>query len=419
MSDSSKKSSKRKKGWVRRWATRIVLIAVALGVVGAVIYGLIPKPVKVESTEVSQGKMAVTVDDDGKTRVKDRYIISAPLAGDLSRIKLEPGDKIDEETVLATLLPVPSPLQDPQSRAQARARLSAASDAHRQAISAQKSAQAAFEFASSEIKTQRELADQGSIPGQELDRAELDLRTRKADLSSAKYAAQVARHQVAVARAALDRFRSDKSDKKPASLNGGEQMPLRAPAVGVVLDVMAESGGVVQPGTPIIEVGDSSALEVVVDVLTRDAVRVKPGDVAQIKRWGGEHTLEARVTRIEPKAFTEMSSLGVQEQRVNIILELTSAPEDWSALGDGYRVDASITVWQTDDALQVPASAVFRHDANWSVFMVDAGVARRRTVKIGHRNGVDVQILDGLGQGDVVILHPGEEVGDGADVERR
>lgn len=410
----------RKKGWLRRWATRIVLVLVGLGIVAAVVYGMIPKPLKVESTQVGHGEMVVSVDDDGKTRVKDRYIISAPLAAELSRVQLVEGDEVDPQTVLAKLLPVASPLLDPQSRAQASARLAAARDAHRQAKAAQDSAQAAFEFADNEIKTLRKLAEQGSIPGQELDRAELDLRTRKADLSSAKFAAQVALHQVSLARTALKRYRALGSGAKDVDgADQAEQMVLRAPAAGVVLDVLARDAGVVQAGTPIIEVGDPRALEVVVDVLTRDAVRVKPGDIAQINRWGGEHTLDARVTRIEPKAFTKMSSLGVEEQRVNVILEITSAPEDWSALGDGYRVDASIIVWQTDAALQVPASAIFRQDGNWTVYVIDAGVARQRTVKIGHRNGVDAQILDGLGDGEVVILHPGEKVEDGAQVEPR
>lgn len=404
----------RRKVWRKR-LSRVSMAALAVGLVAAIVVGMMPKPVPVAMEPTTRGDLTITVDEDGRTRVKDRYIVSAPLAGNLARIELRPGDRVDEDAVLGRLLPLPSPLLDPQSQAQTRARLAAAQAAHRQAAAVESAARAAFEFAQKEIETERRLAPRGTIPMQRLEQAELELRTRKEDLASASFGSRVARHEVEVAKAALGRLASNGTAQGDGEAL--DQILLRAPVEGVVLQVFSESEGVVQAGTPLIEIGDPRALEIVIDVLTTDAVRIQPDQNARIVRWGGDMALDARVRRIEPRAFTRLSSLGVEEQRVNVVLDLTTPQDQWASLGDGFRVEADIVVWQTQDALRVPTSAVFRHDGQWNVFVYEAGHARLRTIELGERNGFTAQVLDGLTEGDIVILHPGERVKDGIAVE--
>jgi HlyD family secretion protein len=412
--NDNKSTPTHRKRTLRRWISRIALGAVALGVVAAIITASLPKPVIVEIAAAQRGSLTVTIDEDGRTRVKDRYVISAPLAGSLARIELQPGDRVEAGAVVAHLLPLPAPLLDPRSQAQSRARLAAAEAASRQAQAAESRARAAMEFAESEIESQRRLAARGSIPQQRLDRAELELRTKREDLASATFGVRVARHQVDMARAALGRL-----DRGAQAGDQGSQMMLKSPVAGVVLEVLREHEGVVQAGTPLLEIGNPTALEIVVDVLTTDAVRIQPGVKARIIRWGGQQELDAHVRRIEPKAFSRMSSLGVQEQRVNVVLDLDSPQESWTSLGDGYRIEANIAVWEADDVMRIPVSAVFKHDEKWTVFVVDGEAARIQHVEIGERNGLQVQILAGLAPGQRVILHPGERVADGATVKPR
>jgi HlyD family secretion protein len=353
----------------------------------------------------------VTVDEDGRTRVKDRYVVSAPLAGDLARIELRPGDEVNAETVLARLLPLPAPLLDARSQAQAKARKAASEAALKQAQASQSRSKAAMEFSESERETYRKLAQSGSLTRQQFEQKDLEFRTRKEELASAKFGVKVARHEVALAKAAMGRL-----DKRNTN---NDEMQIQSPIEGVVLEVIREHAGVVQPGTRLVEIGNPGALEIVVGVLTMDAVRVKSGAKVSILRWGGDEALSGHVRRVEPKAFTRISSLGVEEQRVNLVLDLDSPSEKWSALGDGFRVEVSIVVWEEPEALKVPVSALFKHDDKWSVFVVNVETARLREVDIGRRNGFEAQIRKGLKTGETVILHPGERVAEGAKVQTR
>jgi HlyD family secretion protein len=395
---------------LKRWLRRIAALLLGLGVLAMIVLAAIPKPVPVEIARVERGALEVTVDEDGRARVKDRYVVSAPLAGNLARIELHPGDSVERGAVLARLVPLSPPLLDPRAHKAAEAKVAAAAAQRKQVAAQIARAKAAASFAEDEATRVRSLVEHGALPERALEQAELDARTRVAELTSAEFAARVADYEVEIASSALGRM-SGKS-------SGEEQWDLPSPVQGRVLRVLQQSEGAVQVGTPLLELGDPAALEIVVDVLTSDAVRIAPGAKVHIDRWGGE-PLDGIVRLIEPSAFTRVSSLGVDEQRVNVVIDLRSARAQWLALGDGYRVETGIVVWKQDDVLKVPASAVFRRDAGWAVFSVRGGVARLTPVEIGQQSGLEVQIASGLDEGSRVISHPSDRVVDGVAVTTR
>jgi HlyD family secretion protein len=369
-----------------------------------------PRPVPIDAARADHGPLVVAVEESGMTRVKDRYVVSAPVSGRLSRVALEPGDLVQEGDVLAVVVPAPSPLLDDRSRGEAEGRLGAALSALEQARAQASRAATAKELSDRELARVRALVASGSLPAQTLDQAEFDARMRADEVSSAEFATRVAREEVRISRATLSTGDGARADR---------HVDVLAPASGRVLAVHQKSAGVVQAGAPLLEVGDPTALEVVVDLLTTDAVHVTPGTMASIQGWGGDTPLSGRVRRVEPSAFTRPSALGVDEQRVNVILVLTDPRERWAALADGYRVEARLVLWRGDDVVRVPQGAVFRHGDGWAVFRVDGGVARSTTVQIGHRGDTEVEVVSGLVPGDVVAVHPGDRVKDGVRVDVR
>jgi HlyD family secretion protein len=386
------------------------LAVAAAALLGLVVYAWLPKPVPVDFDRVTRGSMRVTVDEDGRTRVKDRHVVSAPLAGNLGRIELDPGAEIERGQILARIVPLAAPLLNERSRAAAAARVAAADAALQQSRAAIDRAEAAHEFAKTEAERQRRLEERGSASRAAVDRAELELRTRREELTSARFGRRVAAYERRMAEAALGRLDAGEA---------GDQLEVPSPVDGKVLKVMQESEGVVQAGTPLLEVGNPAALEIVVDVLTTDAVHVEPGDRVEIIRWGGDGALQAHVARVEPSAFESVSALGVTEQRVNVVIDLDSPREQWKALGDGFRVEANIVIWQGDDVLTVPASAVFRHEQGWAVYRVEDRLAELVPVTIGKRNGSVAEVKEGLAEGETVILHPSDRVRGGIEVTRR
>lgn len=397
---------------MKKWLKRALLVVLALGVVGAIASAYRPRPVPVDVEKVTRGTLEVTVTEPGKTRVKDRYVISAPIGGYLERITLRPGDVVEEGQVIAQLGSLAPPLLDARSRAQADAQVRAALAARDQAEAALKHAQTALEYARTEAARQEKLAEVGSITAQALETARFELRSRTQEALSAQSAVRIAEQQLEMARAARGRM----EQPRPAE---PEHLEIRAPVRGWVLRVMQESAGAVAPGTPLMELGDPQVLEVVVDVLSQDAVRIRPGARVRIEHWGGDEPLEGRVRRVEPAAFTRTSALGVEEQRVNVVIALEEPVERRKALGDGYRVEARITLWEGADVVQVPESALFRQGEGWAVFLAQDGKARLRPVKLGQRNGVRAQVLEGLAPGDTVIVHPGDSVRDGVAYTER
>jgi len=408
--DERPRQRKLRRRAVGRWVKRILLAIVVLGLGGAIVKGMLPKPVTVDMATVAREPMQVTIDEDGQARVIDRYVVSAPLMGRVARIELDPGDEVRDGDVVARIVPLDPPLLDDRTRSQSESRVAQAQAARAQTAAQMARARASLSFAKTEAGRARELFAKGAIPQQKLEQAEMGERTAKADHDSSKFASRVASYELEMARAALGHL-----DKKHGP---GDQLEVPAPVSGRVLKVLQESEGVVQPGTPLLSVGDPSALEIVVDVLTSDAVKITPGARVAIDRWGGE-SVEGRVRRVEPSAFTRLSALGVQEQRVNVIIELTAPRESWANLGDGYRVEAHITIWEQADALTIPVSSVFRHGDGWAVYRVDDGVSHLIPVDLGQRNGRVAQVTTGLEAGQSVVVHPSDRIQDGVQVTPR
>lgn len=371
----------------------------ALGLVGLLIAGLRPEPAPVETALVTRGPLEVTVREEGKTRLRNRYMIAAPVAGHLRRIELKAGDPVRAgETVLAVLDPVPAALLDPRSRALAEARRDAArSELER--------ARAALEWAQKERARVEALFASGSATPQERDTA----RWRETDAAQQVAAAE---SRLRMAEAELAVFPAAAAERS----TGEAPVELRAPVTGCVLRVFEESARPVAAGTPLLEVGDPGDLEVVIEMLSREAASLEPGMPVRLEQWGGPHPLEARVRRVEPSAFTKVSALGVEEQRVRVLADLVTPPEARRGLGDQFRVEAVVVVWAGADVLKVPLGALFRRGSDWAVFVLDQGRASLRRLRVGHRNEREAEILEGLKEGERVILYPGERIRDGQRV---
>jgi HlyD family secretion protein len=396
---------------LRKWIRRVLIALAVVAVIGLIVVAWIPNPVEVEVAEVSRGALVVTVNEDGRTRVKDRYTVSAPVTGNLARPDLEAGDSIEQEQVLARLVPLPPPLLDSRTRAEAKARVDAAIAARRQAQAAVNRARFQRDFAKEESRRAQAVVQQGGLARSDADRAVSTYRSSEEELRSAEFGGRVAEHQLKLAQTTLMQLSGQGEE--------GEQLEIISPVAGQVLKLFQESEGVVQSGTPILELGDPAALEVVVDVLSQDATRIPTGAPALIERWGGKNPLRGHVRIVEPSAFTKLSALGVEEQRVNVIIDMDDDRELWQSLGDGYRVEARISVWEGKDVLRVPASAVFRSEDSWATFVVEGGTAVIRTVELGETNGLETEVLSGLDEGETVIAYPSDSVRDGVSVEAR
>lgn len=390
----------------------ILGIALLLALVAAFVVASLPKPPVVEVTTVQQGFLAATVDGDGRTRVKDRHTITAPLYGNLARIELEAGDPVRIGRTIARVSPLRAPLLDTRSRSELEARVKATSAARRQAIAAAERAKEALEFAEREYARTEQLARGGSLAPRAIDAADMERRHAIRQSESAQFGVQVATHELEMAKAALGR-----ADTREDALDDASSFDITAPIDGMVLRIIRNDEGVVNPGEALLELGDPKALEVVVDVLTPDAMAIEPGAKVEIVRWGGAHPLLGKVQRVEPSAFTKISALGVEEQRVNVIIDFDDIAALPPGLGDGFHVDVAIDTWQSDRATYVPLGAVHRKAQQWAVFVLRDSRVEEREVELGHRAGIHVEVLQGLEPGDVVVLHPSDQIRDGIEVE--
>jgi len=400
------KRNKSAKGLLRRlipWLIGGALVAV-------VAMGLKPKPVEVETGVVARAPLTVRVSEEGKTRIRNRYVVAAPLAGRMRRVPFKPGDEVKAgETVLTAIEPVAAPLLDPRAKALAEAVVATREAARSRASEAMKAAQSAKELADSNLERVRSLKG-GAVSQADRDRAEMEGSMRAADVRAAEFALKAAEHEVAQARAALER---------PAVTIEGNVSEVKSPVSGRLLNVMQESETVVTAGTPIAEIGDPVDIEIEAEILSRDAVAMKPGDSVSIEQWGGPEALEARVRRIEPAAFTKISALGVEEQRVYVLCDLVDPPEQARALGDRYRVEVRVAVWHSDDVLVIPAGALFREGNAWKTFVFRNGKAQSVTLEAGKTDGHFTEVISGLSEGDEVLLHPPDTVKDGTPVMKR
>jgi HlyD family secretion protein len=392
---------------------RIGITLLTLAVVGGLAFGFFPRAVPVDVIAVGKGPLVVTVEEEGKTRVMERYVVSAPLAGYARRIDLHVGDAVKAGQVLAVIEPARSDALDPRSRAQAAAQVKAAEAAVAAARETARAAAAQSDLAQQELERTASLRQSNFISEQALDKARSELRRTQAARLAADHAVNVARFELDMARAAL---------AKTTRLQAGaptDAIEVRAPVDAGVLKLVHESEGSVQAGQPLLEVGNPEALEVEVEVLSTQAVKIGPGSKVLFDRWGGDTTLQGAVRVVEPAGFTKISALGVEEQRVRVIADFTSPREQWRRLGDGYRVEARFVVWEGNDVLQVPASALFRHDSGWAVFVIESGRAKLKPVQIGQRAGLIAQVNSGLAAGDRIISHPDDKISDGVRVKPR
>lgn len=379
-------------------------------VVPALVAGFRTPAVLVDSALVTRDYFQLIVEEEGRTRLSDRYQVSAPVAGYLSRIALEPGDAVTQYQPLFTINPIPANSLDARSRAQAEATLERAKAALEAAQTQVEAEQARVELADKELARIQRLVESKHMPVDNLDRARAEARRAHASFNSARFSVDVARHELDNAHATL-------------TVGGGEQrdapLTIKSPITGVVLSRQRQSEGTVQPGEPVLVLGDLNNLEVEVDLLSPDAVRLRPGMRVELERWGGEGILPGRVRRIDPAGFTRYSALGVEEQRVWVIVDIDTEREQWQQLGDAYRVEARFILWEGDNILQIPSSALFRDAETWACYVIENGIAKRRNINPGRRSGLHTEVKEGVQEGERVLLYPGQDITEGARVRLR
>jgi HlyD family secretion protein len=395
---------------IRRW---IVVFTIGVIVLLAIFYGFLPKPVPVDSVKVKRGPMRVTIEEEGETRVKERFIISAPVAGFMRRVELEVGNPVKRGQIIAELEPLRSDALDPRSRAEAEASVSAAESSLRAAEEQARAAAADAEYARRKLERVAKLFLAGVISKDQFDQADAEAKRLEANLLSSEAAVKVARSELERARSKLHYSGAE------AVPNPDRIIAIRTPVKGRVLKIHRKSEGVMNSGEAIIDVGDPINIEVKIEVLSADAVSIKAGTPVLFERWGGDSGLSGRVRVVEPAGFTKVSSLGVEEQRVLVIADILSSTESRDRLGDGYRVEARFIIWEGEGVLQIPSSALFRKGKNWAVFVVKNNRAHQREVEIGHRTGLTAEVVSGLIEGEDVIAYPDDSIQEGTRVRPR
>ena len=391
---------------------RVVIVLGLMAAATATVWSVMPRPIPVETATVTKGRFIASVDEDGKTRVRERYVVAAPLAGRLTRIRLKVGDRVNVDDVIATIAPSPAPFLDPRSRREAEERVGAAEATLERTKAAVERARVQADQAKTDLERTRTLVDRGVSTTQALERVELATRVADRDLRVADFLHHAAEHELDQARALLARYENSAN-------TASDTWNVSAPVPGLVLKVAQESETIVQPGTPLVEIGDPRDLEIVVDVLSTDAVEIRPGADVAIEHWGGQEVLSGRVRRVEPAAFTKVSTLGVEEQRVNVLLDISSPPEQWVGLGDAFQVDTRITVFTQEGATIVPTGALFRRGDTWNVYVVNDGYAQDREIKLLRRSGRFAALAAGLAPGERVIVYPSDRIASGVRVEMR
>ena len=399
----------------------IVIAAVLLLVALFFLYAFWPRAITVDLATIERGSLMVTIDEEAKTRVHDAFVVSAPVAGRLLRVDVEPGDFVAEtETIVAKITPANPTVLDIRSEEQARAAVEAAEAALALARADVKKTNADEAYTRAEVERYRELRPHDAVSQSQLDQKERAWRAASAARDMARASVSMREADLKNARAMLMTFSQAEKLSLTTNPHPKEVLSLRAPISGRVLRVIQESETILQAGAPVLEIGDpQSDLEVVAELLSTDAVKVETGNRVIIEKWGGDKPLEGIVERIEPWGFTKFSALGVEEQRVNVVIRFTGDETARSALGHGYRTEVRIVIWEDDDALKAPVSALFRSAGKWAVFKVEKGKARFTEIEISESNGSEATVLSGLSENDQVILYPGNQIVDQVRVKRR
>lgn len=405
----------------QRRFSRQVFIATAIVVVASgLAWAFWPRPVMLDFGVVTRGPLKVTIDEEGRTRVREAFIVSAPVNGRLLRIDLNPGDQVEKDrTVVARMRPANPAVLDVRTREQAIAAVEAAEAAQKVAESGLEAAQADVDLLRSDLERSRRLANSGTISPAALDRAEGAARASEARLHTAEAAVAQRKAELQSAQAQLIGI-DDIGRLNALEAQLGEELPLLSPTDGVILRVIEPDETIIPAGTAILEIGDIAGdLEARVDLISSDAVQVRVGAPVIIAGWGGAGELQGTVVRIDPVGTTKVSALGVEEQRVTVVIRIDSPPESRAGLGHGFRIETRIVIWSGEDVLKVPAAALFRHGEGWAVFVVEDGKAVLLPVSVGHGNGQSTEVTSGLVQGDVVALYPPASLTDGQSVEQR
>ncbi|MDQ2070096.1 efflux RND transporter periplasmic adaptor subunit [Natronospira bacteriovora] len=390
---------------------KIILILSGLILLALLVLVLMPSPVPVSVAQVEQGHFEAWVEDEGRTRLRAPYTVSSPINGYLRRVELEPGDEVDAGDPLFELEALPAPALDPRAREQAREAVSAARSRLEATQAELETRETRHRQAQAEFERIQALRERELVSVEQLDRARTERDASRAAERGARHAVEVARFELEAARANLEIADGERARTEQPTL------AVRAPISGTITRRHRCCEGPVMAGEEIMEIGDLADLEIRVDLLSMDAVRVRPGMRVEIDRWGGNTTLEGEVRRVEPGGFMRVSALGVDEQRVPVIVRLSSPREDWRPLGDGFRVEARFILWEGDDVIHIPTSALFRQADQWHVFVVHNGRAQLRAVETGRRSGLRTQITDGLDGGETLITHPGDRIEDGRRVQ--
>ncbi len=373
-----------------------------------------PKPVVVDLYEVKQGLLQVTISDEAKTRVHDIYTLSAPISGQLKRIDAEVGDPVlISKTIVAQIEPVDSEFLDPRTEAQVKADIQTAESAESVAKAVLTEAEVELDFALKELKRARELRLSNNVSKRELENTERAYKARRAALATAQASLQMRQYQLKRVKAQLLSPTKLKESKPDC-----ECLDITAPVDGNVLKILNKSEGVVSAGTPLVQIGNPKNLEIVVELLSSDAVQVAAGQRVIIENWGGAEALEGIVTLVEPIGFTKVSALGIEEQRVNVIVNFTSPQTVWSRLGHGYQVDVKVVLWE-GEVLKVPTTALFRDGEQWAVYVEKNNKVEKREIKIGRKNSFEVELVDGVMGGERIILHPSNKVVEGVEIVSR
>lgn len=394
-----------------QWSFRTAFwIAAAVILVAAIGWSFVPRPIEVETAAVTRGPMTAEVREEGRTRLKDIFRLSAPVTGRLLRVEVEPGDRVEAGQTLARLVPVDAGILDSRTRREAEAQIAAARAGVKAATAQLKRAETALATTRKDAGRAETLLASGVIAPAAVERARLELATAEAAHASAASEVRLREAELSAARARLDPPRSRE--------NGIETVNIASPVSGRVLGVPQESEGVVQAGTPVLSVGDLSGLEVVVELLSTEAVQVAKDAAVRLDGWGGPE-LKGRVARIEPAGFTKISALGVEEQRVNVVVAIEAPPAEFAMLGHDYRVEAAIETWRAEDVVQAPSAALFRHGEGWAVFRIEKGRARLAPVTAGRDNGRVTEVRSGLEDGMSVVIYPGEDIRDGVRITGR
>ena len=390
----------------RKW---VVWVGVGVAVTAGIVYGFLPKPRPVQVAAVSKGFLEVIIEEEGETRVEQLYVISSPVVAFLRRIDFEVGDTVEKEQPLIHLEAPRAEILDNRTRTEAMARVEAAEARLIEARERARAAKVTADLAKSERRRIERLFETGSVSYQKMEQAVTEAEQALAGHDSA-------RASVSAAKADLDTARAFLENGSPQDINQPVHKVLHSPESGKILAIHRKSEGYVNSGEAMMEIGNTDRIEIVIDVLSQDAVRIKPGNRVLIEQWGGDFPLEAKVDRIEPKGITVVSALGVEEQRVNVIAKFSSPMDQWSKLGSGFRVLARFVVWESDDVLQLPTAALFRVEDGWAVFVVENSRAVKKYVHIGHRAGLATEVTGGLEEGDVVIVHPDRSIKEGVRV---